>query len=394
MARIIVTGYMLRHPVAGNLLAFFQYVLGLHRLGHEVAYMEESGWPYSCYDPTTGHWQDHPHTGLRIVRSLMAAYGVDAPVCYVNRETGMVEGATWHEIKRMLAAADLLLNVGGVCWLPEFRLCSRRAIVDMDPLFTQVGGFGSKILDDHQYHFSYGANVGRPGCSIPTCGVDWIPVVPPVVLDLWEGARAREGAPFTTIANWSAYGGVTHEGEHYGQKDEEFMRLVDLPTRTAERLELALSGAGEEVRARFESAGWSVLDAGREVSTDVPTYQAYIKGSRGELSAAKNAYVKTNSGWFSDRSACYLAAGLPVIVQETGFSSDLPVGRGLLSFSTVREAAACLEKVAGDYGTHRLAAREIAERHFSHEVVLPRVLDAALNGRGFSAVVGRLEGAG
>jgi hypothetical protein len=379
VARIIVTGYMLRHPVAGNLLAYFHYVLGLHRLGHEVMYLEESGWSYSCYDPDTQEWQDHPQTGLRIVQELMAEYGLNIPVCYVNQETGQIDGADWNEIKRMLGEADLLINIGGVCWLPEFLLCRRRVLIDLDPLFTQVDLFGSKLVDDYHYHFSYGSNIGKPGCAIPTNGVDWIPMVPPVVPELWsDGAQLAKDAAFTTIGNWSAYGAITYKGEHFGQKDEEFLRLINLPSYTPQKLELAISGADEDVRKQLKQAGWSVRDAGQEVSTDINTYRNYIISSRGELSAAKNAYVKTNSGWFSDRSVCYLAAGHPVILQDTGFTDWLSAEKGVLAFTSLEEAVSCLENVNSDYSAHCRSAREIAETVFSYKVVLPRLVDLAL----------------
>ncbi|HXG11664.1 MAG TPA: hypothetical protein VNK04_18055 [Gemmataceae bacterium] len=392
MARIVVCGYMVRHPVAGNLLAYFHYVLGFCRLGHEVAYLEESGWPYSCYDPVSRDWQDFPHTGLRIVRQLMNEHGLHVPVCYVNRDTGEMDGAGRDDLKQMLREADLLLNVGGVCWLPEFGLCRRRALIDLDPLFTQVEHFGARVLPDYHTHFSYGANIGRPGCTIPTRGVCWLPTVPPVVPELWrkrddpphpplsprggEGRVRGTGEAFTTVANWSAYGAVTYEGEHYGQKDEEFLRLLDLPRRTPQQLELALAG-GHEVRERLRAAGWSVRDAA-EVSDCVASYVAYISGSRGEFSAAKHAYVKTRSGWFSDRSVCYLAAGLPVILQDTGFRDWLPVGRGVLAFSSMEEAVASIAKVNADYPAHCRAARELAERVFDYRTVLPRLLERSL----------------
>jgi hypothetical protein len=376
--RIVVTGYMVRHPVAGNVLAFFQYLVGLRRLGYEVVYLEESGWPYSCYDPETHHWVDHPTAGLRLVRALVSEHAPGVQVLYVNRGSGEVDGATWDEVKRVLSGADLLLNIGGVCWLPEFLLCRRRALIDMDPLFTQVDRFGAEVLADYHTHFSYGSNIGSPGCTIPTRGVDWLPLAPPVVLDFWDLPRPAPSAPFTTIGNWGAYGGITYEGEHYGQKDEEFLRMLDLPSRTSARLELAMSGVPEEIATRIRAAGWLLRDAGEEVSVDLPSYRAYISNSRGEFSAAKNAYVKSRSGWFSDRSACYLAAGRPVILQDTGFTERLPAGRGLLGFSTIDDAVECLERVMTDYEAHRTAAREIAERVFSHEVVLPPLLDAAL----------------
>jgi hypothetical protein len=380
VSRVVVSGYMLRHPVAGNILAFFQYLVGLRRLGHEVAYVEESGWPYSCYDPRTGHWVDHPEGGLRVVRELVARHALEVPVYYVDRESGATDGGSRDEVRAALADADLLLNVGGVCWLPEFRLCRRRALIDMDPLFTQVERFGAEVLADYQTHFSYGANIGRPGCTIPTAGVRWHAARPPVVTDLWAGAEPDPAAPFTTIGNWGSYGGVEYEGERYGQKDEEFLRLIDLPSRTPQRLELALSGAGDAVFERLRGAGWSVRDAGVEVSTDLDTYRDYIMRSRGELSVAKHAYVKTRSGWFSDRSVCYLAAGLPTILQDTGFTEWLDAGRGVLAFTTPAEAAECIARVNADYAAHRRAAREVARAVFDHAVVLPRLLETALGG--------------
>ena len=389
MAKIVVCGYMARYPVAGNILAYFQYVLGLHRLGHEVAYLEESGWPRSAYSPQSRQWEDYPHTGLALVRALMAEYNLPVPVYYVDRESGKVDGGDWPELRRVLAAADLLLNIGGVCWLPEFMLCRRRALVDMDPLFTQAGEFASRLSGSYDvYHacFSYGANIGQADCTVPSAGVEWLPTVPPVVPEIWEGSSPAPGAPFTTIANWNAYGPITYRGEHYGQKNEEVLRLLDLPGRTPQSLELALSGASEDIIARLRASGWSVRDASREVSMHLPAYKAYIRGSRGELSAAKHAYVKTRSGWFSDRSVCYLAAGRPAVLQDTGFSKWLPAGRGVLAFSSVEEAAECIETVNSAYEAHSHAAREIAEEVFSYRVVLPKLVDAALDANDISGM--------
>jgi hypothetical protein len=375
MTRIVVTGYMLRHPVAGNVLAFFQHLLGLARLGHDVVYVEESGWPFSCYDPITEQWLDHPETGLDLVRSLFKAHGLQVRIIWVNRDTGVLVGADWQELKEMLRAADLLLNIGGVCWLPEFKLCRRRALIDMDPFFSQVKGFASEVLQDYHVHFSYGANIGGDGCTIPTRGFDWYSTVPPVVLDLWDGAADRSSnASFTTVANWGAYGDFVYEGEEYGQKNREFQRLLPLPDRSGQNLEIALSGAGDHVRQQLRNAGWSVISGGAVAGTNIPRYQDYIQSSRGEFSAAKHAYVKTRSGWFSDRSVCYLAAGLPVILQDTGYGDWLPIGRGVLPFSSLDEAVECLARVNREYELHRRAARELAETVFDYRVVLSALL--------------------
>ena len=397
MARIIVCGYMIRHPVAGNLLAYFHYVLGLHRLGHEVLYLEESGWPQSCYNPINRNYNDDPHVGFHTVQTLINTYGVNATVCYVNRDTGTVYGADWQEVERMLRTADLLLNIGGVCWLPEFLLCERRILIDMDPFFTQLGQFAAEGRNDYHLYFSYGANIGRPNCGIPSDGIDWLPTVPPVVPDLWQSpvltpehcGEEWADAPFTTVANWSAYGATIYQGEHYGQKDEEFLRLLELPSYCSQKLELALSGRDTEIAeiAKFlQTAGWLVRD-GRVLSANLSTYRTYLTDSRGEFSVAKQAYVKTRSGWFSDRSVCYLAAGRPVILQDTGFSDWLPTGQGVLAFSSLESAVDCIERVNADYPVHCLAARELAQT-FSYKVVLPRLLEMAITDQDES---GRVE---
>jgi hypothetical protein len=377
MALVVVTGYMIRHPVAGNVWAFFHYVLGLKLLGHKVIYLEESGWSNSVYNPWKQEWQEDPQVGIDVVRGLITEHHIEVPVYYVNRESGQTTGGTWSEIKQALREADLLINIGGVCWLPEFRLCRRRVLIDMDPFFTQIGKFGSEGITEYHAYFSYGGNIGKTDCPIPTLGIDWHPIVPPVVPEVWEGVSPDGDAPLTTFANWKAYGNVTYEGEEYGQKKEEFLRILHLPEYTSQKLDLALAGVSDEETAQLEKAGWLIRSA-EEVGVKLESYKNYILNSRGEFSVAKNAYVKTNSGWFSDRSVCYLAAGLPVIVQETGFSNFLPTGRGILSFSTLAEAAQAIGSVNSDYSEHRNAAREIAENVFGYRVVLTKILEAAM----------------
>jgi hypothetical protein len=283
------------------------------------------------------------------------------------------------EMRRHLADADLLLNVGGVCWLPDFLSCPRRALIDMDPFFTQVGRFAIEGLDEYQAYFSYGANIGRAGCPIPTRGKTWLATVPPVVPEIWataaSAAKNPGTAPFTTVANWSAYGGVEYQGVRYGQKDQEFLALGDLPARTGRTLELALANADAAATRKLKQSGWSVASA-VAVSTDIATYQRFIAQSRGEFTVAKNAYVRTHSGWFSDRSVCYLASGRPVIMQDTGFSDWLPTGEGVLAFSGPDEALACIEQVDAHYPAHCEAARALAELRFGYKVVLPALLDA------------------
>jgi hypothetical protein len=382
MARIVVTGYMIRHPLAGNMLAYFHYVMGLHRLGHDVCYLEESGWSNSCYNPEQGDYSDDPSYGVGAVGRLMALHGVNAPVCYVNRDTGESVGIGPPGVKQLLASSDLLLNLGGICALPEFALSPRRILVDMDPLFTQLGCFAAEDLESYDEYFTYGTNVGQPGCGIPTRGLDWRATVPPVVPEIWRELTTgpphdRTAAPFSTVCNWNAYGSVTYAGERYGQKDEEFLRLRALPRYTSQPLELAVSGASEELIEQFRELGWSIRNA-EDISADPASYKAYIEESRAEFSVAKQAYVKSRSGWISDRSVCYLASGRPVIVQDTGIGNWLPTGLGLLLFSTLEEAVAGIDEINSAYTTHREAACELAQEYFSASRVLPRLIDRAV----------------
>jgi hypothetical protein len=381
--RIIVSGYMVRHPLVGNMLAFLNYVLGLRDLGHHVVYVEESGWLDSCYQPSTGEHTSNPTEGLQATESLLRRFGASVPVCYVDRDSGMVHGGSRARLKRWMAEADLLLNVGGACSLDEFGLCSRRAYIDMDPLFTQLGRFGCDDLSEYQAHFSYGANIGAARCSIPDAGFDWLPAVPPVVADVWRPDPQTAGecpppgtASLTTICNWNAYGSVEHDSIRYGQKNEEFLKLIELPRRVSRKLELALAGAGPNILEQLKAHGWVVRDAGK-LTAEWDTYRSYIQSSIAEFSVAKNAYVRTFSGWFSDRSVCYLASGRPVIIQDTGIGRWLPSNRAVLTFSTLEEAAERLNELEVDYTSRCREARDVVDNWFSHSVVLPSLVERA-----------------
>ena len=384
MAHIVVCGYMIRYPIAGNLLAYFHYLLGLSKLGYQVVYLEESGWYQSCYDPSKQIYSDNPEAGLKAVQTLIDRFDVKAKVCFINRDTGTTYGLDWDTIKQALTTAEVLLNIGGVCWLPEFKLCQRRVLIDLDPLFTQLGKFAQEGLENYHTLFSYGVNIGQSDCIIPIHERDWHPTVPPVVPEIWTTETVIKkrfpfgtdaDIPFTTIANWKAYGGITYEGKYYDQKREEFLKFIDLPSHTSQTLELALSNVDAKEREQLEVARWQLRNS--QFSENFDNYQAYITHSKGEFSVAKQAYVKTRSGWFSDRSVCYLAASRPAILQDTGFSNWLPTGRGVLAFSSLEEAVVCIERVNTDYPSHCRAAREIAEKVFSYKVVLPRLFEIA-----------------
>jgi len=376
MARIVVSGYMVRHPMAGNIYAYLHYLAGLRRLGHDVVYVEESGWGEACYDPGAFAYSDDPGRGLAIVDRIPRLHGVDGvTVAYVDPITDRSWGLERHEVAGALRACDLLLNIGGVCWLPEFEEARRRALVDMDPLFTQTGQFAFDTLEHHDTHFTYGTNVGRPGCDVPTNGIDWQPTVPPVVPAMWRLGPPPTDGPFTTIANWSAYDAVEVDGRHYGQKDEEFLRLADLPRLAGVPVQAAIAGGDRRVE-KLRVGGWSIGNAG-DLVPDVRRYRAFVARSRAELSPAKHAYVAARTGWVSDRTVCYLAAGRPAVVQDTGLDDRCGVGAGLLTFVSADDAATAVETVVADYESHSRAARRLARTVFGFDVVLPRLLECA-----------------
>src|SRR5262249_37792290 len=203
-------------------------------------------------------------------------------------------------------------------------------------------------------------NIGRAGSTAPTAGKTWRPVFNPVVVDLFQGPPAPRDAPFTTVMNWQAHQPLSFQGTTYGQKDVEFQKFLDLPRSTTARLEVAV--AGRVPREKLRACGWLVRSA-HDVTDSFDSYRDYILASRGEFSVAKHVYVATNSGWFSDRSAVYLAGGRPVVLEETGFSEHLPCGRGLFSVRSIDEAAAALEEINGNYDRHCTLAREPACEH-------------------------------
>lgn len=378
MARIVVSGYIVRYPLAGNVTAHFSYVLGLARLGHEVWFVEDAGWPDSCYTPDSDAMTSDASYGLAYLAELLEVSGLAGHWAFRDSR-GNWHGRTAAEVEDLLAAADLYLEVGGVSELPQMRTAAHRAYVDMDPVFTQFGGFANHRLIEFDTLFSYGMNIGKPNCSIPTLGRKWHPLRPPIILDEWARPRSVpetsvKSGRWTTIASWNAYGPREHNGETYGQKDVEFSRFIDLPRMAPVTLELALGGTGVPVD-RLRRHGWCLADA-LAVSRDRECYRRYIWNSRGEFSVAKNAYVKTRSGWFSDRSATYLAAGRPVVVQDTGARDLVPAGCGFLVFSTPNGAIDALAAVEADYQTHAASARQLATTYFDSDTVLNGMLDA------------------
>jgi hypothetical protein len=371
--KIVCSGYLVRYPLGGHSWHHLQYLIGFRRLGHEVTFFEDYGWPESCYDPELGDTTSDPSYGLAYLRRLLRPHGLDNHWCYLA-EDGVAHGMKREQLEQLCRESDVYFNLSNINWIPELEACQRWVLVDTDPVFTQIRKFGMGG-DFSRYHtfLTYGENVHQPGCRMPSGGVGWLPTRQPVVLDLWAVEPGDPNAAFTTIGNWSNFPDCEHEGQVYGHKDREFGPYFSLPADTGELMEMAIQ-APPEIGQRLAAGGWRLADA-EEVSKDPDAYQSYLRSSRAEFSVAKQAYVSTRSGWFSDRSAGYMAMGRPVVIQDTGFSDFLPCGEGLLPFRSPHEAIAAIRRLGQDYAAHCTAARAIAEDYFDANRVLTDVLE-------------------
>jgi hypothetical protein len=399
--RIVVTGIIAQHPWLGGVAwDYVQYAAGLRELGHDVFYVEDSGeWPYTRDGGASGHdWIAYDcSANVRHLASVMERFGMAERWAYRFPIKPRWFGLSALRRREVLESADLLINVSGTLKRPsDYRSVGRLAYIDSDPVFTQVKLAAprghikfQKRAAAHDVYFTFGETLNE--LPVPT-RYDWRPTRQPIVLREWNTAGGP-GIAYTTIMSWASYKPVVYLGRSYGQKDVEFRRFVDLPRRVPEgTFEIALNttehatwetadaNAPRRIRpADFLShAGWSIVDA-HAACADVDRYRSFIQGSKGEWSVAKNGYVQGRSGWFSCRSACYLAAGRPVVVQDTGFGTVLPTGRGIVPFSTEAEAAAAVREVDARYDVHRRAARDIAETYFDSRSVLTSLVERAMN---------------
>jgi hypothetical protein len=288
---------------------------------------------------------------------------------------------TAEEFADIAADADVLINVSGASLLRDaYRRCRRKVFIDTDPGWNHFRTFpqwdGKPAAErplgfrSHDHFFTFAERIHEPDCPLPDFGLQWHTTRHPVLPDQW--APLGVGERYTTLMSWNTYRKpVEGAGTRYGSKEMEFGKIEQLPHCVQSRLEVAVNG--DAPRKRWQELGWSVV-SGAAMSRTAETYHDYVAGSRGELSVAKNIYVATNSGWFSGRSACYLAAGRPVVLQDTGFSQFLPIGEGLLAFSNGEEAAAALDRVESDYTSHARRARELAEGYLDSKLVLGDIL--------------------
>jgi hypothetical protein len=381
--RAIVTGMIATYPVGGVAWDYAQYALGLEQLGWEVYYLEDTGGP--TYDPRVGEYGEDCSYAVQFLGSSLAALSPALGSHWHFRDMhGRFYGVARDEFYKIVAGADLFLNVsGGTLLRDEYMVNPCKVLIDSDPGWNHFvnyprwdanpGWQGTHGYRGHDHFLTYAERIGRPDCVLPNLGIAWRPTRPVVVMDCWQ--PQLPGATWTTVLTWNNFREpVEYQGKRYGTKELEFPKVEELPTRLpGVALELAVGGSAPPLD-RWRQLGWRVVDS-HSVSGTLDQYRDYIQQSRGEFSVAKNLYTATRSGWFSCRSVCYLAAGRPVVVQDTGFSEFLPVGQGLLAFSCLAEAVEGLRAIERDYGLHQTAAREVAQEYFAAPRVLTRLLE-------------------
>jgi hypothetical protein len=380
--KIVLLHFVGQMPMGGIAWQAVNYLAGLEKLGYEAWYVEDHG--ANPYDPRIGSVVMDPDYNLAFLRRAMERHGFAERWAYWDAVNDVYHGLSREGVRALYAEAEGLINLCGATRLREEHLrCPVRIIIDTDPIYEQIKYAKADpatraYVDAHTHFFTYGANLGTPACAIPLSGVPWKPTRPPVDLELWPLA---EGTPrcFTTIASWDNSGkNVEFQSEEYvWSKHMNFLKFLDLPRHRPQTcFAAAMRPLDEQVRHQVESAGWKLIDPG-PVSADMAQYQDFIASSRGEFTVAKDIYVRPHSGWFSDRSVCYLAAGRPVVTMRTGFTQYCPAGRGLFDYATHDEALTAIDAIESDYARHSRAAREIASEYFAAGSVIRELLTNA-----------------
>ncbi len=382
--RVVVAGYLVRNPLGGYAWQVAHYLDGLRALGHDAWFYEDTGHFALAYNPTTNEYGPAYQYGVRAAGEFLARAGFGDRWAFVDVATGAAHGPAGGRVDALLREADLLINVAGINRIPPERRAGKPAVyVDIDPAYTQIRADAGDpmlraILDEHDALFTFGENIETDRSPLPTGGYRWHPTRPPVALAWWHDA-GPPGAAWTTVGKWDVTDrDVVFRGETFRwRKRTEWLRCLDLPERTGATFAPALdvdTVPGD--RAVLAAHGWRIVDP-VAVSADPWRYRDFLRGSRGEFTVAKELNIRLRSGWFSDRAACYLAAGRPCVEQDTGFGDVLPLGPGLHAFRTVAEAAEAIAAVERDYVTASAHAADVARDSFAADRVVGAMLAAA-----------------
>jgi hypothetical protein len=380
MTIALVSGALANKPGnGGNAWTRLQWVLGLEKLGIKTYFIEQIARGASVDGTGAADFQDSDN--LAYFAQVTERFGLTGSCALIYNDGEQVFGMTQSELFEAAEAADLFVNISGhLTFEPLRRRLRRQIYFDDDPGYTQfwhaTGNAGPRLFG-HDYYFTVGHNIGTPDCPVPTAGITWRGLGPLVVLDQWPANTEGDRNRFTTVASWRGpYGPVEFAGQTYGLKVHEFRKFIELPRLVQRTFEIALSihPADSKDRTELERNGWRVVGP-KDVTSTPDRYRDYLQGSGAEFSAAQGIYVQANTGWFSDRTACYLASGKPALVQDTGFGRRYPVGEGLLVFRTLDEAVSGVDRIASDYDKHARAARALAEEYFDSNEVLRRLFE-------------------
>ncbi|HKO79475.1 MAG TPA: hypothetical protein VJU78_03730 [Chitinophagaceae bacterium] len=377
MATIIVGAYMVRYPLGGMMSWVFQHLVGFKALGHEVYFVEKYVYDNSCYNPVNRTMSNDCSYGAKMTADLLATAGLQDNWCFVDHD-GNYYGMSRKKIEAVFQIADCYIDLGTQNgWEQESSSCPRRVLIDGEPGFSQIHHSNNEELEQrysrYNYFFTNGYNIGRNGNTIPIGNVHWKHMYSPVHADMFKVSTPAKDAPFSTVMNWQSHKPITYNGNQYGQKDIEFEKFIQLPTLVNSPMEVAVSGKNipATLLANFK---WNVVN-GTATTKSYESFCNYVEKSKAEFSVCKNVFVALNTGWFSDKSAVFLACGRPVVLEDTGFSEHLPCGLGLIAVKNVDEASTAITEIENNWDKHSKAAREIAMECLNTRVILKRFMN-------------------
>lgn len=384
MSRIIFTGYFVRCPLGGYAWQMAHYLLGFRALGHDVWFYEDTG-GLNCefaLNPMTKEFAPVYEYGINAAARFFDQIGFGERWIFFDVERNFKYGPGANRFETLLSDSDLLVSFAPVNRIPIESFQGRPSIfIDADPIYLQLKlAKGDEalaaIVGAHQFHFTFGENIGKTNGNLPTGGYRWHPTRQPVAIELWRNA-GPPGLVYSTVGKWDTTDrDMEYNGETFTwRKRTEWCRFLDLPEKTAQNFELAMDV--ENVPGDFEllhAHGWRVVDP-IGISANPWRYRNYLRSSRGEFTVAKDMNVRLRSGWFSDRAACYLAAGRPAVEQDTGFGNMLPLGSGLHAVNNLSEAAEAVHLIEDDYHRASAHASEVARDYFAADRVLGSLLN-------------------